>query len=529
VVTQRAGSTGPTAGGDLDVGIREGRWYTGLDALVAALLAAGVLVVHDVPYLVGHPFWLDESWVAVSTRAPLVDLPNLTGPSPLGWTVLLRWVPGSGEQRERLVPLAFAALTVAAAYYLGRELRLARVPAGILTAGAALFVPSMLVRDDLKQYTADAFVAVVIVLLVARLESAWSGRRLAVLCGAVPAGMALSHTAVVVGVSALLAVALAQVAAREWVRLRDAAAGGALSCLAAASYFLAFDRRHENPSLKAYWRNGYLPGHQGARALAATVHTRLAAVAPLLGLGPVLVAITLVSLGIATLAVLRRTATALVTPLVCVALLVGGLTREYPFLDARTSTFLLVLLAVVAAIGVAGLSRLVARRSTVGALAVAALASAMFVHGAWPSVRSHRISLEDVRSQVRYVDAHRRPGDVLVVSVGASYSYAYYEPWVRPEFRVSDVSNGFSVALPASTGVVLAGGPLRPAIVAALDEARQLTATGRLWVIRAHQSSTENRAWLAALRGERPLLVGVGALLLAASPATTPHAPRAPG
>jgi hypothetical protein len=30
-----------------------------------------VLLVHDVGYLLGHPFWLDEAWVALTTRFPL--------------------------------------------------------------------------------------------------------------------------------------------------------------------------------------------------------------------------------------------------------------------------------------------------------------------------------------------------------------------------------------------------------------------------------------------------------------------------
>src|SRR5262249_39739686 len=33
-------------------------------------LALSVLVVHDVPYLLQHSFWVDEAWVADSVRAP---------------------------------------------------------------------------------------------------------------------------------------------------------------------------------------------------------------------------------------------------------------------------------------------------------------------------------------------------------------------------------------------------------------------------------------------------------------------------
>ena len=59
-----------------------------------------------------HPFWLDEAWVAVLTRAPLTRLPRLSSSAPFGFVALLKLVPGSGLQRGRLVVLGFSVLTV---------------------------------------------------------------------------------------------------------------------------------------------------------------------------------------------------------------------------------------------------------------------------------------------------------------------------------------------------------------------------------------------------------------------------------
>ncbi len=75
-----------------------------------------------------------------------------------------------GDERLRAVPLLFSALTVVAAYAYARSLpwprllinRLASVMAGV----AALMMPSSLARDDLKQYTADAFFALVVLWLL---------------------------------------------------------------------------------------------------------------------------------------------------------------------------------------------------------------------------------------------------------------------------------------------------------------------------------------------------------------------------
>src|SRR3954452_2439045 len=126
-------------------------------------IGAGVMVVfvHDLKFWLSIPYWLDEAWVVDSVRAPLSLVPRLAATTPLGWILLLRLVPHGGLERQRLVPLIFAGLAVSAAYLLGRELGLTRFTAGLATATAALLSPAMLIRNDLKQYTAEAFGSIV--------------------------------------------------------------------------------------------------------------------------------------------------------------------------------------------------------------------------------------------------------------------------------------------------------------------------------------------------------------------------------
>ena len=78
------------------------------------LLGLGVLAVHDVSYMLSQPFWNDEAWVALTTRFPLSQLPQTTSSTPIGWSLLLRLVTVHGGETARLLPLAFAALAVAA-------------------------------------------------------------------------------------------------------------------------------------------------------------------------------------------------------------------------------------------------------------------------------------------------------------------------------------------------------------------------------------------------------------------------------
>jgi len=86
------------------------------------VLAGLTFVVHDVPYVLRWPFWTDEAWVAVTTRFPLSQLPAVTSSTPIGWSLLLRLFTVGGQQWLRLLPLCFAALTVAVAYVFGRGL-----------------------------------------------------------------------------------------------------------------------------------------------------------------------------------------------------------------------------------------------------------------------------------------------------------------------------------------------------------------------------------------------------------------------
>src|SRR3954447_25363769 len=166
-----------------------------LDAGVATVLGLLVLAVHDVGYLLRQPYWLDESWVAVSTKVAWRDLPQVAASSPLGWTVLLRLVPVGGPERQRLVPLAFAALAVAVAYLLLRSFGSGRLASALAGGGPVLLAPAMLARADLKQYTADAAVFLLLWLALSRLEARWSRQRLVQLSALVALSPLLSTAA----------------------------------------------------------------------------------------------------------------------------------------------------------------------------------------------------------------------------------------------------------------------------------------------------------------------------------------------
>jgi hypothetical protein len=220
---------------------RRPHWLAVVEAGIAAALLVATFFVHNTSYLLSTPFWNDEEWVAISTKLPLHDLARDSASTPLGWGLLLRLMVFGGQQRYRLVPLAFAGLGAVAAYALARSLpwrsRWVAISAATLAGVVTLFAPSSLVRDDLKQYTSDAFVTLILLWLLARLEANWSARRFSQLLVAVVLGFLFSAPAAFVGAAVLLSYGLVCLIKGQWRRFAIVAgssllAGGALGRLA---------------------------------------------------------------------------------------------------------------------------------------------------------------------------------------------------------------------------------------------------------------------------------------------------------
>jgi len=493
------------------------RWRRTAEYLAVLLLGLLVLVVHDVGYLLRAPFWTDEAWVAVTTRFPLSQLPATTSSTPIGWSVLMRLLTVPGEQTSRLLPLAFAGAAVVIAYWFGRELgwprREVSVAAGLLAGAAVLLVPAMLVRDDLKQYTADACMALLVLALTSRLERRWSRPGLAALSAAVWGGMLFSDAAAFAGVAAFGAVCVIQLARRAWRRLAEVAAVGAGTAVLMLGVYAGFDARAAVPGLTAYWSNFYLPVGKGLHADITFVTSHFSGVGAYFGLGPAWLALPLVLAGLVTIFRLGRPATALTVAVLWPEMVAVSAAQKYPFLDLRTSTFLFAVTAAVAAIGVAGVCSLLRPwlRGTLAA-GLAALAVAAFAIHAQPYVRSHLIPSEDVRDQARYIAAHAVRGDVILVNLSSNWGFAYYWRSGDPSRRADAiVLQGYEAYFPGQPDIVVARTRDPAGVDAALSQAlTRQRACSRIWLVRSHLSAAERRAWITSLRQQKLTATPVG-------------------
>jgi hypothetical protein len=506
-----------------------------------------VPLLHQVGPLLRQPYWLDEAWVAVSTKAGFADVPWTTASSPIGLTALVSLLPAYG-QIARLIPLAFLAGSVIGGYAFGRVLgwptRARSIIAGAAGAAAALLLPAQFARHDLKQYTADAAVALALLTYTAWAESKWSRRRLAGVCAAIVVGMLFSHPAALVGAAVLVGLTVTTAvttavttgattpdtsAARRWVRLRDTVVAASVTAAAMAGIYLVVDRTGRTSGLSEYW-TPYFPSLTG---LPGYLTTRLDQLRPALGM-PWPLLLTLAAVGVVTVARLRRPATAtalLALPVITVS---AGVTRRYPLLDQRTSHFLLVTIAVLAAIGVVGLAtaatagvaalRRGARIRTTPArtrvegglvalavlLAVAGFATAnrdWLLHPRSPAPTN-----ENVEAQVAYIDAHRGPADSILINLSGQYGFAYYWSADQPRaYRGGPQATGWNLDYPAADRIVIAADRDWTSIARAVAAADRATGPGgHIWLVRTHVNADEELAWREVLAGRPIQLIPVG-------------------
>jgi hypothetical protein len=468
------------------------------------LLGAGVLVVHDITGLLRHPFWTDEAWVALSTRMPLAQVPDITATTPLGFALLLRPAALLGDHVPRLVPLLFAAATVVtAAVFAGslpwpiRQLRpFAATAAGLI----ALLAPTALVRNDLKQYTADAFCTMLAFAVCSRTDAALTTRRLAALVAISGCGALLSVAAAFAGLSCLAAVSIARVTRRDRTGARNAALALVASALIAGVLYQLTLRRGVTHELDVYWRPYFLDANPFDAAPA--IWDRFSDRATDVGLGGAALLIIFVAGGVVTLLRLGRPAVALAFGILWLGMVVLGVLDRYPFLDLRTSHFLLVLTAVVGTIGISGAIGVLARRFAAAPAVVAVVGVALWLPLVDQSVRRLGLPDEDVRAQTVHVRDHRLPGDVILVNAAGSYGFAYY--WSDDDPTIVDDAStgpGFVPQYPPGARIVVATDRDLPAVGNALVRALAAGAdgSGRIWLVRSHATTAERDAWDQAI------------------------------
>jgi energy-converting hydrogenase Eha subunit C len=114
-------------------------------------------------------------------------------------------------------------------------------------------------RPGLKQFSAEAFMAVLLVAALAMVERSWSPRRLVVLGLLSATGFLVAHSAALVTVAAVASLALTWLVRRAWDRLAWLALVAAGVGLVQAAVYQLFVAPANSAAMRTYWTAMFVP------------------------------------------------------------------------------------------------------------------------------------------------------------------------------------------------------------------------------------------------------------------------------
>jgi Dolichyl-phosphate-mannose-protein mannosyltransferase len=488
-------SAGPPSGPDERPGTGVGRWDRALAVACWVVVALGV-ALRVRQWLADRSFWQDEDALWLAMRGE--DLAGLARPlqlnqaAPVGWLWSEHGVMaalGDGERAARLLPLLLGCATLPLTVLLARRLL---GPAAALAATVLVSFSPLLVyySNEFKQYSADGFVALLLVLLGVRLagRDAPSRRRLGALAGAAAVGVWFSHAAVLVAVGVLGGLGLLALLDRDRRRFGLLALTAVPPLVSVAvEYAVSLSKTVDNDGLRQFWADGFAPSplHPGA-----FYHWAATSVPRLLdrpfGLGRVGLAeevLVLALLGAGLLVLARRRGrelAVLLAPLV--VLLAAAVAHAYPVSDRlvlfAVPTVLLVMAAPLDLLTpAAGRTGEPSRTGTLWRTAAAVLTVAGMAVVAAPTLRDAARNAvvpatnEETRPVVQYVAERLQPGDAVLVDTSRYPTDVY-----GPRFGLD----------PATVRVVAAPGP---GCQRGLAEFRLRHRYRRVWLVYGHAFS----------------------------------------
>ncbi len=224
-------------------------------APLALTLICAVGVVFRLSDLAARDLWTDEAWVALAALKASPAAALAAGQSTPPLYLLTVWAAahlfGGQEWVLRSLSLAFGIGTLAVIWRLARALTSRRV--SLLALAVVACSPIMVYYSkELKQYSGDAFFAVLAFYLVERLRASGGRRGWTALALTGLLGLGFSHTLVFCLPAAGLILWRSLPAARSRLTLL-----GGLWVLAFGAYYFLFFRRGMDPELVAYWAQDF--------------------------------------------------------------------------------------------------------------------------------------------------------------------------------------------------------------------------------------------------------------------------------
>jgi dolichyl-phosphate-mannose-protein mannosyltransferase len=398
------------------------------------LVVAGLLV-RVAQWLSNRSLWHDEAMLArnIIDRSPLELLAPLDyhQGAPVLFLLLVDAATslfGLGERSLRLIPLLSSLLGLVLFFLIARLFLETRyVPIAVL-----LFVLSyrlMYYAQEIKQYSVDVTIAIVLTYFFLRLLESNSPRNIHLICLGVLGSVAtfLSHPSVFV----LASIASTLIALRCCKHLSVSFRSlilviGSWVVGLGANYIFFLRSLSANETLLTYWRGGFLPLPISTGAVRVWWETA----GDFLSYSGFPVQWHIFVLALVAVAVgsgIRSRSAPMLMIAMCFFYAFGtSVLGKYPF-ATRLALYAVPLLILSVVKGLEAISR---RSAPVYFIFVLALIA--------PSIKSlptllRPIQRAEVRSLLRYLDLNRQPGDHVYVSDNASHAVKYYRRNNAPE------------------------------------------------------------------------------------------------
>lgn len=490
-------------------------WVLGADAVVTFAVVLGS-TFRIVQYAADRSLWRDEAALALnimdrSAGALLGSLAFAQAAPPAFLLVEkgLTHVLGSGEDALRLFPLLSSLAALVLFAVLARRV-LARWTAALATLLFASAVDLTYYASEVKQYSSDVTATLVLLLIgVALYERPRRRARTTAAFAAVGCAAILTSFAAVFPAVAVVAVlAGREVSRRRW-RVTPALAVSAVWGLASLLVVLA--SRHTTAGVTESFKEtpGAYVGSSAHSALASlreppTALARDIGILPLPS--PLYWAFVLLALvGLAGIA-RRRLAYAGMFAGAGLVMLIASRLHRYPIAD-RTILFLVPVVVLLAAEGVAVVAGVIRRPSRGRTAFAAALALAVLALPGWRAFKLlvHPGTHEEIKEAITVIRRDWRPGDTLFIGTETDFAVRYYlecgcietPAWA---FRRTDVGDSSAAdALRSNPPHFIAGQAPLGDLNSYVTEVEKLH--GRVWLLYAH-ARTDNE--LAFVRQELP-------------------------
>lgn len=387
-------------------------------------------------YLVNRSLWIDEAMLALNivnrSLSELFQPLDYSQGAPVGFLLLQKVIvllAGGSDYALRVLPFSAGIGSVPLMYAVSRRYSPGLAP--VVSLGLfALCARLIYYSSELKQYSTDVFVTLVLLLLVPRCLERDAKPRAFVWFG-LAAGLAVwfSHPAVFVATAAFLALGLTghtRRSARRLLWLAAAAAAFALNL--AFLYAISLRSLASDGVLLSYWRGSFAPMPPWSdvrwyfRALGDMLHDPA-------GLPTTVATVGLLATGALSFALRQWPLMVVLTGPFLLAVVASSL-GKYPF-GGRLLLFALPLLAVLIAEGVERLRTVLLNVNRWLAWSVFALSVLHLMYGpvavAYHNILSPPLG-EHVKPVLSHLREHLRDGDLVYVYYGAVPAFEFYAP-----------------------------------------------------------------------------------------------------